>query len=42
MAPLLFTRRVLMAAGIALGLSACSFHSDIPSFTASGFVADQG
>ncbi|MEX0634838.1 DUF1481 domain-containing protein [Serratia ureilytica] len=25
-----------MAVGIAVGLSACSFHSDIPSFTASG------
>jgi len=42
MAPLLFTRRALMAVGIAVGLSACSSHSDIPSFTASGFVADQG
>ncbi len=42
MAPLLFARRALMAVGIAVGLSACSFHSDIPSFTASGFVADQG
>ncbi|CAI1185807.1 MULTISPECIES: DUF1481 domain-containing protein [Serratia] len=42
MAPLLFIRRALVAVGIAAGLSACSFHSTIPSFTASGFVADRG
>ncbi|CAI1163045.1 DUF1481 domain-containing protein [Serratia entomophila] len=42
MAPLLFIRRALVVVGIAVSLGACSFHSDIPSFTASGYVADQG
>ena len=42
MAPLLFVRQALLAIGIAGGLSACSSHSDPPTFTASGYVADQG
>jgi hypothetical protein len=42
MAPLLFIQRVLMVAAVVGGLSACSFHSAPPTFTASGFVADQG
>ncbi|MHA7848833.1 DUF1481 domain-containing protein [Serratia sp. D1N4] len=42
MAPLLFARRVLMVVAVIGGLSACSFRSTPPSFTASGFVADQG
>lgn len=31
-----------MVIGIAGGLSACSSHSDLPAFSASGYVADQG
>ncbi|CUW02331.1 Uncharacterised protein [Serratia grimesii] len=31
-----------MAIGIAGALSACSSHSDLPAFSASGYVADQG
>lgn len=42
MAPLLFTRRALVVLGIAVGLSDCRSYSNIPSFTASGYVADQG
>lgn len=42
MAPLLFVRQALLVIGIAGGLSACSSHSDLPTFTASGYVADQG
>lgn len=42
MAPLLFIQRVFMVAAVVGGLSACSFRSDPPTFTASGFVADEG
>ena len=42
MAPLLFIRQALMVAVITGGLSACSFRSSQPAFTATGFVADQG
>ncbi|QBX69325.1 DUF1481 domain-containing protein [Serratia quinivorans] len=38
----MFIRQALMVIGIAAGLSACSSHSDLPSFSASGYVADQG
>ena len=31
-----------MVIGIAGGLSACGMHSDLPAFSASGYVADQG
>lgn len=40
--PLLFIQRVFMVAAVVSGLSACSFRSSPPSFTASGFVADEG
>ncbi|MFC0227735.1 DUF1481 domain-containing protein [Serratia aquatilis] len=40
--PLLFIQRALMIAAVVSGLSACSLRSSPPSFTASGFVADQG
>lgn len=40
--PLLFIQKLLMAGVFASLLSSCSFHSSIPSFSASGFVADQG
>ncbi|HEJ9097792.1 TPA: DUF1481 domain-containing protein [Serratia odorifera] len=42
MKPLLFVRRALIVIGVAAGLGACSWHQDPPSFTASGYVADQG
>lgn len=42
MKPLLFMRRALAAVGIASALSACSWHNTPPTFTASGYVADQG
>jgi hypothetical protein len=42
MTPLLFVRRALMVVGVTGFLSACSLHSSTPTFTASGYVADQG
>ncbi|CNF24777.1 DUF1481 domain-containing protein [Yersinia nurmii] len=35
-------RRVLVTLGFAIGLSACSSHSDSPQFSASGYIADSG
>ncbi|QCR37458.1 DUF1481 domain-containing protein [Nissabacter sp. SGAir0207] len=40
--PLLFARRCLIATLLASGLAGCSFHDDPPTFTASGYIADQG
>ena len=42
MTPLLFARRSLFAALLATGLAGCSFHTEPPTFTASGYIADQG
>ncbi|WON77236.1 DUF1481 domain-containing protein [Serratia sp. UGAL515B_01] len=42
MVPLLFIQRALIMAVVVSGLSACSFRSSTPSFSATGFVADQG
>lgn len=40
--PLLLLRRMMMIGLMAWLLSACSSHSDLPSFTASGYIADRG
>lgn len=40
--PLLFIQKLLIAVGIASLLSSCSLSSPAPTFSASGFVADQG
>ena len=42
MTPLLFARRSLFAVLLATGLAGCSFHTEPPTFTASGYIADQG
>ncbi|WP_175580825.1 DUF1481 domain-containing protein [Chimaeribacter californicus] len=42
MTPLLFARRSLFAALLVTGLAGCSFHTEPPTFTASGYIADQG
>jgi len=42
MTPLLFARCSLVAALLATGLAGCSFHTEPPTFTASGYIADQG
>lgn len=42
MAPLLFACRVFTVVAMIGSLSACGLHSAPPTFTASGFVADQG